>query len=60
MPQRMIPDILKNSFSHNFFFQAKSNKKTRFDASMVFIMTNLTIFVRKVVSQYFQLVRILY
>jgi hypothetical protein len=50
----------KNPNFQHFFFHAKSIKKTRFDASMVLNLTHLRIYGRKIISRYFQLVKISY
>jgi hypothetical protein len=59
MAQRMSPNILKVRFS-NIFFSCLIEEKTRFDASMVFNMTHLRSYGRKITSRHFQLVRISY
>jgi hypothetical protein len=59
MAQQMSPNILKIRFS-NPFFSCYIEQKTRFDASMVFNMTHLRIYGRKIISRHFQLVRISY
>jgi hypothetical protein len=59
MAQRMSPNILKIRFS-NTYFSCENEQKTRFDASMVFNLTHLRIYGRKIISRHFQLVRIPY
>jgi hypothetical protein len=51
LPQRMISNILKNRFSNTL------QTKIRFYTLMVFGITHLTIYGRKIVSRHFLLVR---
>jgi hypothetical protein len=53
------PKYSKNPIFKYFFFML-NRTKTRFDASMVFNMIHLRIYGRKIISRYFQLVRISY
>jgi hypothetical protein len=57
MDQRMSPYILKIRFSNT---SCLIEQKTWFDVSIVFNMTHLRIYGRKLISRHFQLARIAY